>query len=319
MQDAHGRHFGRAGQHIIGERRGERLPVASIGHLLVERGADALRRAAVNLAVDDHRVDERAAVLDDHIVESSTCPNSVSTATSDGVAGIAERAGIALAAYSRDHFEPARIDVGRQEVRLRDTRYAQFRPASALPSRCDPLRRPSANLRDGTSKKMRCDFFTRVAELLACACDRAARHHHAARAPRARRIRRDAGIAMHDANSLADRCRGSRVATCASVVSRLWPCECAPMRSSSTPSGVRRAQALLVPRHHRNAPAVIDRRAVRRLLAINRDADADTAAVRFTLLSGARAISRTSMRRDRAPHGFADSRRESKCFFVMLS
>ena len=58
-----------AGQHVIGERGRERLPLAVVGHLLVERRADALRGAAVDLAVDDHRVHERAAVFDDDIVE----------------------------------------------------------------------------------------------------------------------------------------------------------------------------------------------------------------------------------------------------------
>ena len=43
-------------------------------------------------------------------------------------------------------------------------------------------------------------------------------------------------------------------------------------------------RGLLVARHHGDAPAVINRRAVRRLLAIDRQADADQTAVRFALL-----------------------------------
>ena len=48
-------------------------------------------------------------------------------------------------------------------------------------------------------------------------------------------------------------------------------------------SAIRRQprHGLLVTGHHRNAPARIDRSAVRRLLAIDREADADPAAVRF--------------------------------------
>ena len=38
--------------------------------LLVERGADPLCHPAGDLAIDDHRVDHRAAVLDDAVVEN---------------------------------------------------------------------------------------------------------------------------------------------------------------------------------------------------------------------------------------------------------
>ena len=60
---------------------------------------------------------------------------------------------------------------------------------------------------------------------------------------------------------------------------------------------------LLVPRHHGNAPAGIDRRAVRRLLAINRHADADQPAVGFSARL-AFAYSRQVDRCDGAPQGF---------------
>ena len=63
------RHLGRARQHVVGKRRSERLPLRVERHLLVERGADALRGAAEHLPVDDHRVHQRAAVLDDDVVE----------------------------------------------------------------------------------------------------------------------------------------------------------------------------------------------------------------------------------------------------------
>ena len=56
-------------QQIVGEGRGERLAVRVERALLVERGADALRGAAQRLAVDDHRIHQRAAILDDDIVE----------------------------------------------------------------------------------------------------------------------------------------------------------------------------------------------------------------------------------------------------------
>ena len=48
------RHLGRAGQKVVGEGRGQRLTGGVEQHFLVERGADALREAAIDLAVDDH-------------------------------------------------------------------------------------------------------------------------------------------------------------------------------------------------------------------------------------------------------------------------
>ena len=53
-------------------------------------------------------------------------------------------------------------------------------------------------------------------------------------------------------------------ATCDSVVSRPWPWLCAPIRSSSPPSGVKRAHRRLVARHQRDAPGGIDAGAVGR-------------------------------------------------------
>ena len=56
---------------------------------------------------------------------------------------------------------------------------------------------------------------------------------------------------------------------------------------------------LLVSGHHRDAPAVIDRRAVRRLLAVDREADADPASVRLAAFLP-RAHARDVDRRHRA-------------------
>ena len=47
----------------------EQLPGLVVGHPLVERAADALRDAAVDLALDDHRVDEVAAVVHDGVLQ----------------------------------------------------------------------------------------------------------------------------------------------------------------------------------------------------------------------------------------------------------
>ena len=66
-------------------------------------------------------------------------------------------------------------------------------------------------------------------------------------------------------------------ATWARVVSRPWPCEWTPTRSSSPPSGVNRAVACSWARHHRHPPRCVHRGAVGRLLAEHRVAPAHIA------------------------------------------
>ena len=58
----------------VHERRGERLPALVVDDALVERAADALRDAAADLALDDHRVHERAAVVVDDVPEEREVP-----------------------------------------------------------------------------------------------------------------------------------------------------------------------------------------------------------------------------------------------------
>ena len=75
---------------------GQRLAVRVERHLLVERGADALRGAAANLAVDDHRIDQRAAVLDHDIVEDLDIAGRRIDRDDGGMRGVAEGAAVAL-------------------------------------------------------------------------------------------------------------------------------------------------------------------------------------------------------------------------------
>src|SRR5439155_5782142 len=63
------KNFRRARQQIIRQGRGERLARLVEWHLLIERGTDPLGKAAKYLAIDHHRIDELAAVLDDRIVD----------------------------------------------------------------------------------------------------------------------------------------------------------------------------------------------------------------------------------------------------------
>ena len=60
------RHIAGAHHRVIHQRAGEHLAVFAEEHLFAQRFAEALRHAAVNLALDDHRVDDYAAVIDQH-------------------------------------------------------------------------------------------------------------------------------------------------------------------------------------------------------------------------------------------------------------
>ena len=126
------------------------------------------------------------------------------------------------------------------------------------------------------------DALGALAQFAARGRDRAAGHHHRTRAPGARRVRRHRGVAEDDAH-LGDidaehlvRDLGER---------RLHALPVRMHADAQFEAAVRRQArgCLFVPGHHRNAPAGIDRRAVRGLLAIDGNADADPAAVGFAL------------------------------------
>ena len=61
-------HCGGTGHCVIHERAGEQLPVFFIVAALFQQGLpDRLCRATVNLAFDDHRIDDPAEIVDRHI------------------------------------------------------------------------------------------------------------------------------------------------------------------------------------------------------------------------------------------------------------
>ena len=62
-------HFGRRDQQIIGEVGGQGLAVFVEHHPFIERVADAVRGAADQLAVDDHRVEDAAAIVRQDVAE----------------------------------------------------------------------------------------------------------------------------------------------------------------------------------------------------------------------------------------------------------
>ena len=62
-----GRHLARGRHQIIGKRDRERLAAAVVEKFLQQRAADALRDAAGDLALDQHRIDRLADVVGDEI------------------------------------------------------------------------------------------------------------------------------------------------------------------------------------------------------------------------------------------------------------
>src|SRR5713101_5329552 len=59
------------GQRIVHEARGEELSALVEGRLLPERLADALGEAAVDLALDEKRIDEEARIVHGHVTQEA--------------------------------------------------------------------------------------------------------------------------------------------------------------------------------------------------------------------------------------------------------
>src|SRR6476661_414083 len=107
---------------------------------------------------------------------------------------------------------------------------------------------------------------------------------------------------MHDANSLGidaeDLVRDLRERGLQALAVRV-------RADADLETAIRRqtGMTLLVPRHHRNTPAVIDARSMCRLLAVNREADTDAATIALTPLLPLAPVPEIE-RLDGATHGF---------------
>src|SRR6266850_456683 len=66
MMDFEFRDFRHRRHEIVGKRAGEYVAAVVIDHLFVECIGDALGDAAMDLSLDDHRVDQTARIFDDH-------------------------------------------------------------------------------------------------------------------------------------------------------------------------------------------------------------------------------------------------------------
>ena len=83
--------------------------------------------AAIDLAVDDHRIDQLAAVLDDDVVEDLDVADFRIDRDHRGVGGVAEGAGVADRLVADGRLEAAGVDVGRQVLRSAGTRSGRSR------------------------------------------------------------------------------------------------------------------------------------------------------------------------------------------------
>ena len=83
----------------------------------------------IDLTVDDHRIDQLAAVFDDHIVENLDIADFGIDRDQRGMGGIAERAGVRCWLVADGGLETARIDIVRQILRLAGTRSGRSRGA----------------------------------------------------------------------------------------------------------------------------------------------------------------------------------------------
>src|SRR5207249_3527072 len=57
------------GHHVVHQRLRSRLTLIVVRELFVERAADALRDAAVNLSLDDARIDQGPGIAGDRVVD----------------------------------------------------------------------------------------------------------------------------------------------------------------------------------------------------------------------------------------------------------
>ena len=69
------------------------------------------------MAFDHHRIHQRAAILDDDVIENLDRADFGVDGHDRGMRGIAERTGVAFGAKADGGLEPAEVDIGRQLLR----------------------------------------------------------------------------------------------------------------------------------------------------------------------------------------------------------
>src|SRR5262249_61633788 len=104
-------------QRLVRWRGGEGLSRAIERHLLIERGAYALREAAVNLSVHDHGIHQLAAVLDDDVAQDFHVSDFRIDRHQGGMRGIAEGSAVARRFVTDRGLEDAGIYITREILR----------------------------------------------------------------------------------------------------------------------------------------------------------------------------------------------------------
>ena len=94
------------------------MAIGAEWHLLIKRGADALAGATVDLTVNDHRINQYAAILDDGIVNDLNYSGLGIDGDHCSVGGIRKCTGVAQRFVAGDNLETTRVDVVGQILRL---------------------------------------------------------------------------------------------------------------------------------------------------------------------------------------------------------
>ena len=195
MADLDRRQFEGAGQVIVEQGRGERLALLVVGDLLAQRGADPLHHAAVDLRLDDHRVDHRAAILGDREIDEFDRAGLRIDRNDGAVRRVGENAGADPGLIGRRRLEQ-RLLPGGQPI------HPQIRDMGDLGDRYRAALRPAdhalgaAHLADLALQEVRADPLDLVAHHPRRARHRAPRHHHAARGEGAEPIGGALGVAV---------------------------------------------------------------------------------------------------------------------------
>ena len=260
MHDLHHRDFAGRRDQIVDQARGVDLALLVVDEFLVERGADALRHAAVHLAVDDQRIDELAAIFGDDETIDADLDRFPDRSPRRRYASPTSWCRIpGRRSWSRRvrRAHPAAMRLIPNRPRARSSRNVTERSVPATETL------PSSATRSAAEASSRCEAALSISP--ATPARPASRRRRPAPGSGLHRCRSTPGTAalspcmMRMSSKRAPRCSAT---ICASVVSRPWPCE-------ATPNAARDA-AGRIDADDRGFGAGIDRHARR-----DRDARAD--------------------------------------------
>ena len=126
MIDSNMRHLCCARQQVVGISRCQRLRRAVVGHFFKQCGADTLHRATDGLAIDHHRINQRAAVFANHVVKQLDDAGVDIDFDQRAVAGETEHAGVHCRLVVFGRLQPAQMHTGGQTLRAMKPGRADF-------------------------------------------------------------------------------------------------------------------------------------------------------------------------------------------------